>query len=85
MPKTILDRWDMTPEELTELVENNPSLRGMILGYLAELKLEKFWLSGTTFQKLPSTMITIERRRATESSGTRDKRSSLNRNRYKAQ
>lgn len=46
MPKTILDRWDMTPEELTELVENNPSLRGMILGYLAELKLEKFWLSG---------------------------------------
>lgn len=46
MPKTILDRWDMTPEELTELVENNPSLRGMILGYLAELKLEKLWLSG---------------------------------------
>lgn len=46
MPETILDRWDMTPEELTELVEKNPSLRGMILGYLAELKLEKLWLSG---------------------------------------
>ena len=46
MPETILDRWDMTPEELTHLVEQNPSLRGMILGYLAELKLEKLWLSG---------------------------------------
>ena len=46
MPATILDRWDMTPEELTKLVEDNPSLRGMILGYLAELKLEKLWLSG---------------------------------------
>ncbi len=46
MPATILDRWDISPEELTELVEDNPSLRGMILGYLAELKLEKLWLSG---------------------------------------
>lgn len=46
MSKTILDRWDITPEELTELVDNNPSLRGLILGYLAELKLEKLWLSG---------------------------------------
>ncbi len=46
MPETILDRWDVTPEELTELVEQNPSLGGMILDYLAELKLEKRWLSG---------------------------------------
>ena len=42
---SILERWDITPEELTELVDKNPSLRGMILGYLAELKLEKLWLS----------------------------------------
>ena len=34
------------PEELTEVVDQNPSLRGMIIGYLAELKLEKLWLSG---------------------------------------
>jgi hypothetical protein len=46
MADSILDRWDITPEELTELVDKNPSLRGMILGYLAELKLEKLWLSG---------------------------------------
>lgn len=43
---SILERWDVTPEELTEVVDRNPSLRGMILGYLAELKLEKLWLKG---------------------------------------
>ncbi len=42
----------MTPEELTELVENNPSLRGMILGYLAELKLEKLWLSDSEISEV---------------------------------
>ncbi len=49
---TILERWDITAEELTEVVDNNPSLRGMILGYLAELKLEKLWLSGPDFSDL---------------------------------
>lgn len=44
MPDSILDRWDLTIEELTQVVDENPSLRGMILGYLAELKLEKMWL-----------------------------------------
>jgi len=46
MDDTILERWDITVEELTEVIDQNPSLRGMILGYLAELKLEKLWLSG---------------------------------------
>ncbi len=45
MPNSILERWDVTAEELTEVVDKNPSLRGMILGYLAEFKLEKLWLS----------------------------------------
>ena len=45
MSNSILERWNITPEELTEVVDQNPSLRGMILGYLAELKLEKLWLS----------------------------------------
>ena len=44
MTESILQRWDITVEELTQVVEQNPSLRGMILGYLAELKLEKLWL-----------------------------------------
>ena len=46
MADSILKRWDITPEELTEVIDQNPSLRGMIPGYLAELKLEKLWLSG---------------------------------------
>lgn len=41
---SLLELWDMTIEELNYIVEKNPSLRGMIFGYLAELKLEKLWL-----------------------------------------
>ncbi len=37
-PKSILDRWDISAQELTTLVDDNPSLRGMMLGYVAELK-----------------------------------------------
>ena len=44
VPETILDRWDFTAQDLTALVDRNPSLRGMLLGYLAELKLERLWL-----------------------------------------
>ena len=44
MADTVLDRWDITPEDLTRVVDQNPSLRGMILGYVAELKLEQLWL-----------------------------------------
>ena len=40
MPKSILERWEVTAEELTRVVDQNPSLRGMMFGYLAELKLE---------------------------------------------
>ena len=46
MADSILERWDITAQELTEVIDLNPSLRGMILGYLAELKLERLWLSG---------------------------------------
>jgi hypothetical protein len=38
--KTILEYFEVTPEYLTEVVFDNPSLRGMILGYLAERKLK---------------------------------------------
>ncbi len=44
---TLLKRWDVTLDELTQVVDQNPSLRGMVLGYLAELKLETLWLSST--------------------------------------
>jgi hypothetical protein len=46
---TILERWGITAEELTELVDNNGSLRGMMLGYVAEPMLKKMW-----FEKPPA-------------------------------
>lgn len=39
--ETILDRWDITAEELTTALDDNPSLRGMLFGYVAEHKLHK--------------------------------------------
>jgi hypothetical protein len=41
MAKSILERWNITEEELTEIVDKNPSLRGMMLGYVAEVQLRK--------------------------------------------
>lgn len=38
---SILTEWDITPQQLTKLLEENPSLRGMLLGYVAELKLKE--------------------------------------------
>lgn len=44
MAETVLRRWNITAEDLTRIVDHNPSLRGMMLGYVAELKLEQLWL-----------------------------------------
>jgi len=43
---SILARLDVTLGELTEVVDENPSLRGMLIGYLAEKKLRTMWFSG---------------------------------------
>ena len=50
--RSILARWNFTDEELTQLIDNNPSLRGMVLGYLAEMKLERLWLSDPRFSEV---------------------------------
>ncbi|MDR2718295.1 MAG: hypothetical protein LBB89_09570 [Treponema sp.] len=42
---SILREWDITEQEFTELVRNNPSLRGMILGYIAEQKFQSICLN----------------------------------------
>lgn len=46
MPKTqsILKRWGITEQDLTELVDQNPSLRGILLGYVAERKFHETFL-----------------------------------------
>ena len=37
----VLREWDITAEQLTDLLNENPSLRGMLLGHIAELKLKE--------------------------------------------
>ena len=37
---TVLDQWDIDAVGLTSLLNANPSLRGMLLGYVAERKLQ---------------------------------------------
>ena len=41
--KTILDRWQISVEELTKIVDENPSLRGFIFGYVSEYKARTFF------------------------------------------
>ncbi len=50
--QTILDRWDITAEELTEIVSSNPSMRGLMLGYIAEYKLRKMWFEDERIDNL---------------------------------
>lgn len=44
--RNILDDWDMSEEDMTDLIAENPSLRGMVLGYAAELMFKKLYLHG---------------------------------------
>jgi len=44
-PRSILERWELSVDELTELVDANPSLRGMMSGYIAEKKFHDMFLS----------------------------------------
>ncbi len=39
--QSILERWNLTEQELTVIVDANPSLRGMFIGYVAEYKLRR--------------------------------------------
>lgn len=38
---TILDRWNITAKELTDIIDQNPSLRGFMMGYVSESVLKK--------------------------------------------
>ena len=45
MTDSILDRWDLTAAELTDVIDSNPSLRGFLFGYVSEFKLRKLLFS----------------------------------------
>ncbi|TAG51891.1 MAG: XRE family transcriptional regulator, partial [Runella slithyformis] len=40
---SLLLRWEVNLEELETLIQQNPSLRGFLMGYLAEAKLNDFF------------------------------------------
>lgn len=40
---TILERWQISAEELTQIVDENPSLRGFIFGYVSEYKARSYF------------------------------------------
>jgi len=42
---SILERWKLTEQELTIIIEENPSLRGFMLGYVGEYKLRALLLA----------------------------------------
>ena len=41
----ILELWNLSPDDLTIIVNESPSLRGMLLGYVAEFKLREMLIS----------------------------------------
>ena len=51
-PPSILERLYLSADNLTKLVDANPSLWGMLLGYVAEHKLQELWLSGSEVKYL---------------------------------
>jgi len=40
----LLANWHITAEELSQIVAENPSMRGLLFGFVAEYKLRKEWL-----------------------------------------
>ncbi len=41
--KTILEKWQISAEEFTKIVDENPSLRGFVFGYVSEYKARKYF------------------------------------------
>jgi hypothetical protein len=48
----ILERWSITVEELSQAILENGSLRGMVFGYVAEIKLRNILRSAGTVASL---------------------------------
>ncbi len=63
--RTLLDIFDVSLGFLTKVVVDNPSLRGMVLGYLAEAKLKESLRVMGGHRPSARRTITIGRRRAT--------------------
>lgn len=41
----LIEQWGLTLEELNEILATRPSLRGVLIGFIAEYKLPKMWFA----------------------------------------
>lgn len=48
----VLKDWQVNFDELDEVATDNPSLRGMMFGYVAEVKCREIWFSGPKFSNV---------------------------------
>ncbi len=48
----LLTAWGITADELSEIMAENPSMRGLMFGYVAEYKLKKMWLERREIEDL---------------------------------
>ena len=48
----IIYRWGLSIEEISFIIESNPSLRGMVFGYVSEFKARKMWFERQEFTNL---------------------------------
>lgn len=49
--QNLLERWQLTQQELSEIISQNPSMRGLLMGYVAEYKLRKIWFSDDRIER----------------------------------
>lgn len=49
---SILERWKISEQEITTIIDENPSLRGFLLGYIGEYKLRSIFLGSPEVQSL---------------------------------
>jgi len=52
MPSNLFRYWNIAPDELSEIIDQRPSLRGMIEGYIAEYKLKKMLQSDARIKEV---------------------------------
>ncbi|MGA3264641.1 MAG: hypothetical protein ABSC47_11425 [Terracidiphilus sp.] len=49
---SLLEAWSLTSEELSEILSQNPGMRGLMFGFVAEYKLKKLWLERPEIENL---------------------------------
>ena len=50
--RNLLDEWELSRDEVNEILTHNPSARGNLFGYVAEYKLRRIWLQHSSIRNL---------------------------------